>query len=318
MMRTFLKRVAAPAYLIGFACAVLVSPLRADEAASGALKSAWNVRDHIPLTDITVQSHRGAGKLAPENTVVAFKLAWKLNTVPEADLRMTRDDVIVAFHDSNFKRLVKDASPELKTKGIVDLTWDEVRQLDVGSWQGDEFKGCRVPSIDEIIGLLAEDHKRRLYLDIKNVDLARLAKLVHDAGVEPQVVLASTKYDMIRSWKKVAPAAGTLHWMGGTEEELAGRLKKLRETDFADITQLQIHVHTQETDQGKVLSPSESFLIKAGAELRKHDILFQSLPWGRSDAQVYWQLMDLGVASFATDYPDVTMKAIQDYYAKKR
>ena len=28
--------------------------------------------------------------------------------------------------------------------------------------------------------------------------------------------------------------------------------------------------------------------------------------------------MDLGVASFATDYPDVAMRAIRDYYAQPR
>ncbi len=305
------------------ACVAIAIPavcLAADPAADrpAAPKSDWNVRDHLPLDEITVQSHRGAGKLAPENTVEAFLLAWKLGTVPEADLRTTKDDVIVAFHDANFKRLVKDAGPELKTKGIEDLDWADVQRLDVGSWMGPEFAGWRVPCLDQILDRLAGQPKRRLYLDIKNIDLARLADAVRSAGVESQVILASTDYELIRRWKEVAPAAGTLHWMGGTEEELAERFRRLRETKFAAVTQLQIHVRTQETEQGKVISPSEVFLLAAGRELREHGILFQSLPWGRSDAAVYWQLMDLGVASFATDYPDLTMEAIRQYYARKQ
>ena len=279
--------------------------------------SEWNVRNHFPISQITVQSHRGAGKLAPENTIKAFQLAWKLGTVPEADLRTTKDDVIVAFHDSNFKRLVKDAGPDLKSKGVEDLDWPEVQRLDVGSWMGLEFVGCRVPSLDETLDLLKEQPKRRLYLDIKNVDIRRLANAVREAGVESQVILASTDYDLIRRWKSLAPASGTLHWMGGTEEELTERLRKLQEVKFSGITQLQIHVRTKETEQGKVLSPTDSFLIATGSELRKHGILFQALPWGRSDAPVYWQLMDLGVASFATDYPDTTMDAIRQYYARQ-
>ncbi|MHB8900927.1 MAG: glycerophosphodiester phosphodiesterase [Thermoguttaceae bacterium] len=285
--------------------------------ASATAKSPWNVRDHIPLSEITVQSHRGAGELAPENTLEAFELAWKLGTVPEADLRVTRDGVIVAFHDSNFKRLIKGASPELQAKGIPDLDWAEVQRLDVGAWKDEKFAGCRVPSIDQILGLLAGKPQRRLYLDIKDIDLDRLAGLVREAGVESQVILASTDYELICRWKELAPAAGTLHWMGGTEAELAERLQKLQEAGFAGVTQLQIHVRTQETASGKVLSPSEPFLVETGRRLREHGILFQALPWGRSDPPVYWQLMDLGVASFATDYPEVTMKAIRDYYGKK-
>ena len=53
------------------------------------------------------------------------------------------------------------------------------------------------------------------------------------------------------------------------------------------------------------------------AELRQHGILFQALAWDHKDPEIHWQLMDLGVASFATDYPDVVMQAIRDYYARK-
>nr|MBA3483662.1 hypothetical protein [Pirellulales bacterium] len=45
--------------------------------------------------------------------------------------------------------------------------------------------------------------------------------------------------------------------------------------------------------------------------------VFQSLAWERKDPDIHWQLMDLGVASFATDYPDVIMQAIRDYYAQR-
>lgn len=302
--------------LLAWITAVMPSLCIGAERPTGP-SSEWNVRDHIPVSQITVQSHRGAGKLAPENTTRAFQLAWKLGTVPEADLRTTKDDVIVAFHDSNFKRLVKDAGPDLKSKGVEDLDWPDIQRLDVGSWMGQEFAGCRVPCLDETLDLLKEQPKRRLYLDIKNVDIPRLARTVREAGVESQVVLASTDYDLIRRWKSLAPASGTLHWMGGTEAELAERLRKLQEMKFSGITQLQIHVRTKETEQGKVLSPTDAFLIATGNELRKHGILFQALPWGRSDAPVYWQLMDLGVASFATDYPDTTMDAIRQYYARQ-
>jgi thiazole synthase ThiGH ThiG subunit len=103
--------------------------------------------------------------------------------------------------------------------------------------------------------------------------------------------------------------------MGGTEEVLAKRIADLRAAGFASITQLQIHVRPGKDGS---ITPSPEFLLKTGGELRKHGILFQTLPWQSQDTALYRRLMDLGCASFATDYPDILMKAIREYYEQKR
>jgi hypothetical protein len=162
----------------------------------------------------------------------------------------------------------------------------------------------------EVYEILRKHPERRFYIDIKNVDLKQLAK--ESAGVHRQLILASTDYKIIREWMRLAPESATLHWMGGTKKELAERFEELRKTKFADVTQLQIHVRT---DDAGVMTPSEAFLLKAGEELREHGILFQALAWEHQDAEIHWRLMDLGVASFATDYPDAVMQAIRDYYS---
>jgi glycerophosphoryl diester phosphodiesterase len=279
------------------------------------LRSAWNLRDHIPLDKITVQSHRGAGVLMPENSIDAFELAWKLATVPEGDLRTTRDGVIVAFHDENFRRILPTAPPEEQKKGIKDLTWEQVSKLDIGSWKGPRFSNQRVPRMTDVYRILQQHPERRLYIDIKNVDLEQLAREARGAKVAAQLILASTDYTVIRRWKELAPESSTLHWMGGTEEALAKRIEALRPGGFASITQLQIHVRPGKDGS---IAPSPEFLLKTGAELRSHGILFQTLPWGSNDPQLFRRLMDLGCASFATDYPDVMMKTIREYYAERR
>jgi glycerophosphoryl diester phosphodiesterase len=199
----------------------------------------------------------------------------------------------------------------MRNKGVADLTWDELKRLDIGVWKGPNFAGQRIARMTDVYEILKRHPMRKFYIDIKNVDLAQLAR--ESREVHQQLILASTKYNIIRQWKRLAPQSATLHWMGGSEAELNKRLADLRQTNFADITQLQIHVRT--ADDG-ALTPSPEFLMKTGEELRRHRILFQALPWDRNDAQICWQLMDLGVASFATDYPDVVMQAIRDYYAR--
>lgn len=279
---------------------------------SGVLhaKAEWNVRDHVEIEDFVIQSHRGAGNLAPENSRETFELAWKLGTIPEADLRTTKDGVIVAFHDNDFSRILPNADPEMRTKSIEDLTWEEVAALDIGAWKGPEFAGQKVPRIEAVFDQMKEQPRRRVYVDIKKVDLAHLARQAKAAGVADRLILASTDYTIIREWKKQAPESKTLHWMGGSEKDLGLRLEKLEEARFAAIDQLQIHV--KPTNKG--FTPSAVFLRRTGATLRKHGILFQTLPWQSRDRELFYKLMDLGVASFATDFPDFTAETVRSYY----
>lgn len=286
----------------------------------------WNVRDHLPLRDFTMQAHRGAGDLAPEGSREAFELGWKLGCVPEADLRRTKDGVIVSFHDNNFARILPDAPEDLKKKGVADLTYAEVEKLDVGRFRHEQFAGQRMISLTEMVQILKAHPERSLYIDIKQVDFHQLA--AETIAVHPQLILASTKYEEIKLWRQVAPRSRTLHWMGGPrswvsgspddpqgpQAKLAQRIAALRAENFASIDQLQIHVNTAPDG---TFYPSEAFLREAGAELRAHGVLFQTLPWGQREAKVFQRLMDLGVASFATDYPDVGMEAVRAYYRQK-
>jgi glycerophosphoryl diester phosphodiesterase len=281
-------------------------------------KSDWTVRGHLPEEQFVIQSHRGAGELAPENTLEAFQLGWKLGTYPECDVRTTKDGHIVTFHDDNFSRVVKNIPDDMKKKGVADVTWDELSKMDVGAWRGEQFQGKRVVTIGEVFEQMTGRLDRHLYMDIKNVDFDQLAAEVKKHKVESQVVMASTKYDQIRQWKKLVPQSDTLHWMGGTEAALRKRIAELRKTNFADITQLQIHVHLKKNadlSAKEPFTPSTAFLREVGDELRAHHIVYQVLPYGGTEAKVYWRLLDLGVMSFATDRPDVTREAVHRYYS---
>lgn len=301
-----------------------------------AAPTDWILPDHVPFNQVIVQSHRGAGVLAEENTVHAFEVGWSLGTYAESDLRTTRDGVIVTFHDDNFSRVVKGVTPELAKQGVKDLTYPELMKLDVGAWKGDQFEGRRVSKLSDAFAAMDGRPERHLYLDIKNVDFPQLAGEVHAAHVEKQIVLASPKPEQIRVWKELVPESDTLLWMRGGDKVLRAKIDALRKTDFAGITQLQIHVFPNRTieeameiagttaaklgikvEQAKASSdpftPSSAFITELGRELRAHHILFQVLPY-TDDPGVYAPLLDLGVMSFATDHPDITMREIKAYY----
>ncbi len=289
-------------------------------------RNSWNARDRIPLEKFVVQSHRGAGVLAEEGTLEAFELGWKLGTYPESDLRSTKDGVIVTFHDNNFARVVKDASPELKKKGVEDVTFAELSQLDVGSWKGEAFKGRRVLPMSTVFELMRANSERHIYMDVKRIQFPKLAAEVRKYGVERQIVLASPKVEQLREWKALVPESETLLWMHGNEAKLTKELAALRAAKFAGVTSVQIHVYPKVTTDSWAPPADESpannpfrlpnkFLRQTGEELRAHGVLFQTFPY-TDDASAYRKLLDLGVMSFATDHPDQAMREIKAYYAE--
>jgi glycerophosphoryl diester phosphodiesterase len=290
------------------------------QSASPGPTARWNVCDHVPLEKFIIQSHRGAGELAEENTIGAFQLGWKLGTYPESDLRTTKDGVIVAFHDENFERVVKGISPEMKKKGVADVTFEELSHMDVGAWKGDGFVGRHVSKMTEVFAQMKGHPERHLYLDIKNVDFKELAREVKEYNVEKQVILASPHYEVIQTWKSLVPESDTLLWISGTDDAtMQKKIDVARKNNFAGVTQLQVHVHMlKKPKNGQSFTPSRDFLMQLSDELASHGIVYQTLPYGGSTAPIYWQLLDLGLGSFATDHPDVTLDAVKKYYEKKK
>ncbi|HZG67673.1 MAG TPA: glycerophosphodiester phosphodiesterase family protein [Herpetosiphonaceae bacterium] len=269
------------------------------------------------MKQLLVQSHRGGGALTPENTIESFIATWALGAVPEADLRTTSDGVIVAFHDTTFARVVKEASSDLRQKGVQDVTFEELSALDVGSWKDDRFAGQRVCSVPEIFTLMRGRPDRALYMDIKDVQLSRLAGLVWDYDVADQAILAAPDEQLLRAWRELVPQGQTLLWMGmlwrGDEATLRHRLERLRDEDFAGITQLQIHVEAIRNNGTLQLKPSLDLLRRAARELKSSGVLFQALPWECADAEVYHALLEAGVQSFASDYPDIALHVLREW-----
>lgn len=297
-MNSFRNTIAA----LVIACLCLPSPLlRADDLCTEAEPS------------FHIQAHRGAGIAYPENTFESFLLSWKMGITPEADLRTTKDGVIVCFHDKNFERVVSNVPTDSQKQGIEKLTLAEVEELEVGSFRGEEFAGQRVPTLAAIFAEMQGHPERLLYLDIKEVDLDQLVALIREYDVAAQGIFTTKYHQLIRDWKKRVPNSLSLLWNGGSEKQLTERLNAVRKNDFEGITHLQIHVKVGDLGSDEPFMPSIAFLEQTRDELQSRGILFQVLPWKCSDPQAYIRLLELGVESFATDYSAMTLEAVREY-----
>jgi glycerophosphoryl diester phosphodiesterase len=270
----------------------------------------WAAADEPPFH---IQAHRGGGVARAENTLEIFQWAWKVGVTPEADLRTTKDGVIVCFHDENFARVVKNIDPAQKNLGIEKLPLAEVQKFDVGSFRGEQFAGQRIPTLASIFAEMRGRPERLLYLDIKTVDLRNLVKLVRDYDVESQVIFTTKEHSLIQQWKKIAPKSKTLLWNGGTEQELVEKMDAIRKANFDGITYLQIHVHVGDLQSDEPFNPSSKFLRELGEELKSRGVVFQTLPWECADVRAFEQLLELGSESFATDHPINTLQAVRNF-----
>ncbi len=90
-------------------------------------------------------AHRGAGKLAPENTLAAFRLgAHHGYRMFECDVKLSRDGVPFLMHDATLNRTTNGSG----TGGALD--WRELSQLDAGGWHSRQFAGEGLPTLDNI------------------------------------------------------------------------------------------------------------------------------------------------------------------------
>ena len=157
--------------------------------------------------------HRGAGKLAPENTLAAFRLgAAHGYRMFECDVKLSADGVPFLMHDSTLDRTTSGS-------GVGgDLPWSTLAQLDAGGWHSRAYAGEPLASFDNIARYcLANGYL--LNIEIKPTPGAdyrtgavvadRAAELWQDQAVPP--LLTSFQVDALRGAREAkGPGAAAL------------------------------------------------------------------------------------------------------------
>lgn len=152
-------------------------------------------------------AHRGAGKLAPENTMAAFRLGARHGyRMFECDAKLSADGVVFLLHDATLDRTTNG-------HGIAgDKPWSELSRLDAGGWHSRAYAGEPLPTLEQLARFcLANGYL--LNIEIKptpgterrtgEVVAAEAARLWHGAEVPP--LLTSFQPDSLLGAQAVAP-----------------------------------------------------------------------------------------------------------------
>ena len=155
----------------------------------------------------TITCHRGYSAEAPENTLPAFQAAIDIGAdCAELDVQMTKDGVVMVSHDPSLLRCTG------VNKRICDLSYDEVRALDAGSFFDSKFAGTKIPTLQEVIDLCKG--KIRLNIEIKNnADTpeleAEVARLITENDILNESCVTCLSYHSLEKVKAANPAIRT-------------------------------------------------------------------------------------------------------------
>jgi glycerophosphoryl diester phosphodiesterase len=152
-------------------------------------------------------AHRGAGTLAPENTLAAFRKGAEYGyRMFECDAKLSADDVVFLMHDTTLQRTTN-------AHGIGgEQSWQHLSQLDAGSWHSRNFSGEPLPTLANLAQYCIRNRyflnieiKPTPGLEFKTGDIVaqQAAQLWQHEAVPP--LLTSFQVESLKGAQKAAP-----------------------------------------------------------------------------------------------------------------
>ncbi len=193
-------------------------------------------------------AHRGAGSLAPENSLAAIRKAWEIGADRvEIDVSVSFDEHLFLLHDQYLLRTtnVSDCFPTRAMDFHTTFTLAELKTLDAGSWfvstdpfgqiaagnisekDQRDYKGLKIPSLEEVLRFVKEKDW------MVNIELKKLPpplekfpveqavlQLIKDLQLDPgQIVISSFYHNYLYSVKNTHPEFEVQALIGDTGEK---------------------------------------------------------------------------------------------------
>jgi glycerophosphoryl diester phosphodiesterase len=235
-------------------------------------------------------AHRGASAHAPENTMAAFALAVQAGAdAIELDAQLTADDELVVFHDLTLSRST-DGAGRVPEKQLAELS-----KLDAGGRSGAEFRGQRIPRLEEVLAAFATKVLFNIHLKSYPHSRPGLVKhvcvLIRTQGLQGRTFLSSFNPSDLRQAARMLPEVpccllAARGWLGAWARSFG--------FSFGDYAALHAHV----TD----VSPQQV--------VRVHRLGRRLHAWTVNGRSEIARLAEWGVDGILTDDPAGALQAL--------
>jgi glycerophosphoryl diester phosphodiesterase len=258
------------------------------------------MRTGLPFLDtggpVLAFAHRGGARHPDldglENTRAAFAHAVSLGyRYLETDLHVSRDGILVAFHDPVLERVTDGAG------SIADLDLDDLQALGVAGRE-------RVPTFVELVAAFPD---ARFNVDLKSdgaVDA--LAVLVEEHGLHDRVLVASFSRRRLRRFRRLT---------GGRVATSAHPAEVAAYVELpAVLARLAVRSPSRGGPAALQVPHRRGGLVVAGRRLlrRAHANGLQVHVWTIDDADEIRLLLDRGVDGVMTDRTDILVAVLRE------
>lgn len=257
--------------------------------AYAALAAASCTAQQYQRLPTEIVAHRGASYDAPENTLLAFELAWAQDAdAVEGDFYLTADGHIVCHHDKTTK---KTAGVDLPVTG---QTLAELKRHDVGSWKHASWAGERIPTLQEVLATVPDG--RKILIEIKSgpAIVPTLVRVLQAMDLDTdQVAVIAFDEQVIAALETRMPAIRT-YWLSEFKMDAGGRWHPTAAQIVATTKRIGADGVDLEASTGVLDEDFVATLRDAGLEFHV---------WTVNEPRLAIRMIRLGVDSITTDRP---------------
>ena len=240
-------------------------------------------------------AHRGYSAQAPENTLAAFRLGWESGAHGvECDVHLTADGNVVCIHDEDTERVSG------QKRIVVESNWEQLRQLDVGSWKGEKYSGEPIPLLKDAIAAgppsLIWVVEIKCGPEIVEPMLEAIDSTGHDWS---RMTVISFNQESLRALKATRPEVKA-YWLSYLKEGDDGRFAPSVDAIVETVTALECDGFGGQSGRGITADLSQA-LRKVNLELNV---------WTVDDPDEARRLKALGVTSITTNDPALILASI--------
>lgn len=180
-------------------------------------------RDLIFSDRVLLIAHRGDSRVAPENTLPAFRSAIRVGVdFVELDYVHSADEVPIVIHDATLDRTTNARTlwPGTEKIPVASKSLDELRTLDAGTWFHEKFADARLSTLAEAVEVIAAG--ACLMIERKAGDADACLRVLHERSAIDRVVVQAFDWAFIERCRAISPdvVLGALGDKQATTEKL--------------------------------------------------------------------------------------------------
>lgn len=242
-----------------------------------------------------VLAHRGANRIAPQNTLPAFLKAIQLNSDGiETDVHLCKDGELVICHNYTV-----DATSN-GVGSIDEMTFDTLRKLDFGSYFSDDFKGVTLPTLPELLTLVK--NMKLINIEIKppqkdNDLVKRVVEEIHKFGIQDNSIVSCFNPECICQVKEIDKNIKTA--LLYEDNELGNEIMTFGVAKYCQ----QLNADAAHPDLS---------LITHKEVIELHNLGIAVNPWTVNLKEDIIKLTNWGCDALITDIPDYCRKVLEE------